>query len=192
MHPSCLPFQHRIVFSKDRTNDNPIIPPLRNLPAPSDTVQSVLGNHPSRSSWVYQKVVPRASEELGTELRAEIDTKIERKVRQQLDALSAAVLESEIQASLDIARADWIAPLKERMAEMIEKVAPTIINPLLSDLRVSLKKRMFGQVRSLVDRQLPDTDVLVNTVRTQVERVLPLLPEPSPCGVQSGYPLEDT
>lgn len=36
------------------------------------------------------------------------------------------------------------------------------------------------------------TDVLVGTVRAQVERVLSLHPQPSPYGTQSAYPLENT
>lgn len=78
------------------------------------------------------------------------------------------------------------------MAQVIEKVARAIINPLLLDLQVSVDKRMFGHAQSLVDSQLPDTDVLASTVRTKVERVLPLHPPSSPYGTQSGYCLEDS
>lgn len=51
---------------------------------------------------------------------------------------------------------------------------------------------MLGETRSMLDRQLPDTDSLVNTVRTKVERVLPLDPQLPPYGTRSGYSLEDT
>lgn len=85
------------------------------------------------------------SKELRSQLFMEISTRVERTVYQLLDALSHAVLKSEIQASLHIARTHWIASLEERMAKMIERVAPTVISPLLSDLQVLIEKTMFGQ-----------------------------------------------
>lgn len=55
---------------------------------------------------------------------------------------------------------------ERRNGAKIEKVSPTIMNPLLSDLQVSLKIRMFCQVQSLIGSQLHDTGAHVNTVRT--------------------------
>lgn len=51
---------------------------------------------------------------------------------------------------------------------------------------------MFAQVTNLVDSQLPDTDVLMSTVRTKAERELPLHAQTSPCENHSGYPPENT
>lgn len=76
----------------DRTSDGPIIPPLRNTPGGKDTEQSVPGSHSSRPSCVYQGSVPVLCEKLGNQLLKEIDTTIERTVRQQLDAPLPAVL----------------------------------------------------------------------------------------------------
>lgn len=75
---------------------------------------------------------------------------------------------------------------------MTGEVAPTIINAPLSDLQVSIGKRMPGQVRSLVDNKLLNTDDFVHTVRTKVERVLSLHPQPSPLGPELGYASKDT
>lgn len=60
---------------------------------------------------------------------------------QQMDALPA-VLVPEIQASLDTARVNRIVSQEGKMAQMIEKVASTILKPLLLDLKVSIEKRM--------------------------------------------------
>lgn len=70
----------------------------------NDTVFSLLGNHASCPNWIYQQEVPRVSEELGDELSTEIDTKIERAGLQHFNSLLLAVLESEIQTSLNISR----------------------------------------------------------------------------------------
>lgn len=51
---------------QNRMNDNPIIRPLRNLPAATNNAQSVAGNYSSRLSWIYQQRVFRVSEELAT------------------------------------------------------------------------------------------------------------------------------
>lgn len=96
---------------RHRTSHNQIIPPLRSLFTTSDTVQSVLGSRSSRSTWVDQEKVPRVSEKLGSQLHTQIDTQFEKAVLQQLDALLPGVLESEIQASLHIARTGWIMSL---------------------------------------------------------------------------------
>lgn len=95
-------------------------------------------------------------------------------MRQQLDAILFAVLKSETQASLDTERANRFAPLDEKMALMIAKVAPTVICALLSDFLLSIDRKMFGQVRSLADSQPLNTNVLVNKVQIQVDRVLRL------------------
>lgn len=86
------------------------------------------------------------SEGLGSQLRTEVDTNLERTVRQELDTLLPTVFESEIQARSDIARTDWIVSLERAMTEIIEKKAPTIISPLLFSLQLFIKKRMLGQV----------------------------------------------
>lgn len=111
LRPNCL--------RRDETNDNSIIPPLQNIPFTNDTVQSVLGNHSSRSNWVYHEVVLVLSRELATELRREIDKMVGRAVRQQLDVLFPAVLKAEIQVLLVLARTDWMLSLKRKMAQMI-------------------------------------------------------------------------
>lgn len=72
-------------------NDNPIIPPVRNLPASTNDVQFVAGSCSSRFSWVYQEVVLRVKEKVASQLCTENDTKIERAVRQQLDTLLCTV-----------------------------------------------------------------------------------------------------
>lgn len=51
---------------------------------------------------------------------------------------------------------------------------------------------MCGQVQNVVKSQIPDTDFLVDTARTLVDRVLPLHPELSPYGFQPGSSLENT
>lgn len=86
------------------------------------------------------------SEELGSQLRTKSDAKIKSAVPQQLDTLLAAVLESEIQSLPDTAQTGWTALLRRKAAQMVEKVAPTIINPLLLDLHVYIEKKLFGQV----------------------------------------------
>lgn len=48
-------------------------------------------------------MVPKVSERLGKQLRTKIIRKDERAVRQQLNATLPAVLELEVQASLDVA-----------------------------------------------------------------------------------------
>lgn len=78
------------------------------------------------------------------------------------------------------------------MAETIEKVAPTIVNPPLTDRQVSIEKMRFSQTQSLVDSQVPDTDVLVNTIRTQVKGVMQLDPQPSPYGAPPLYTPQET
>lgn len=81
-------------------------------------------------------------------------------MRQQLVAQLSAVHESHIQVLLHIARTDSNALLEEKKAQMIGKVAPSFINPLLSDLQLSIEMRMLGQVQSLLYSQLPDKDTL--------------------------------
>lgn len=77
------------------------------------------------------------------------------------------------------------------MVQSIEKVARTVISPLLSDVQFSIETKMFGQVRTMVGSQLPDTDIFVNTARTKRKQGLPLHPQLSPCKTYSGYSLED-
>lgn len=117
---------------------------------------------------------------------------MEMAVRQQLRALLAVVVDSKIQASLVIARTDWISSVKRRLTQMIKKVAFIIIISLLLQVNVSVKNRMLGKVQSFVDSQLSDTDCLVSTVRTQVERFLSLQPQQSPHGTQPEYSLKNT
>lgn len=119
---------------RDGMSENPNMPPLRSLLAASNTGHSVPGSLPSPSSWVYREVIPTVCEELGSQLRAEIDTTIKRTVRQQLNALWPGVLDLEIQASLHIAQIDCFAALEKRVAKKVEKVAHTVIGSLLSDL----------------------------------------------------------
>lgn len=95
-------------------------------------------------------------------------------VRQQLDALLLVVLESKIVASLGNACTDWIWLQEGKTTETLKKRAPVVLSLLLSDLLVSKEKKMAGQVQSLVDSQLPSTDVLANTVQMRVQQVLPL------------------
>lgn len=89
-------------------------------------------------------MVRRVSEDFGNELHTEIDTKIKKKMCQFWDALLPALLNSEIQASLNIAQTNWTALLKGKMAQMMEKIAPTTTNPLLSDGQLSIQRKMFG------------------------------------------------
>lgn len=63
--------------------------------------------------------------------------------------------------------------------QMVEQVAPTIIEPLLSELKVFIDKRMSGQIQILADSLLPGRDVPVNIIRTELEQVLPLYPQQS-------------
>lgn len=79
----------------------------------------------------------------------------------------------------------------KKLRRLIETVALTISNPVLSDLKASTAKRMFRQVLRLIHSQLPDTGLLLNTVRTQVELVLLLRPQPSLYGTQPGHRLEE-
>lgn len=143
----------------DRTNENSTIPPLQFLAAASDSVQIVSGSYSSHSNWVYQKVVLRVDEKPGEHLRMGIEEKNERTVRQQFDALLPALLMSNFQTSLDIAWTDRVASLKRRVAPIIRSIGPTTINSLLSDLKVSIRKEMFGQVQSLVDGQITDRKI---------------------------------
>lgn len=56
------------------------------------------------------------------------------------------------------------------MAQLTEKEALTIISPLFSDEQLSIEKSIPGQVQSLVGSQLFETEVLVNSAQTKVER----------------------
>lgn len=64
----------------------------------------------------------RVADELGDQLRSGLDIYFKRAARQQLDALLPAGLESKIKTLLDKTQADWIASLKEKPAQTIEKV----------------------------------------------------------------------
>lgn len=132
------------------------------------------------------------SEKLDSQLRTEVDTKTKRVVCQQMNTLLRDVLYLEVQASRDTARPDWIALQEIRMAQMVEKVAPTISNPLLFDVQDFIEMAMSGQAQSLVSTQLPDRDVLVSTVRTQGEQVPSLHSQSSLYETQLRYSLEDT
>lgn len=110
-------------------------------------------------------MITRVSEGLGTSLCTELDTKIEGGVRQQLDSLLPAVLESEVQASMDTVQTNWIASLERRLRQLTEMVARTIINTLFSDLNVFIGGRISGQIQSFVDSTLPNTDFSVNQIR---------------------------
>lgn len=68
------------------------------------------------------------------QLRTIIDTKIEGEMRQQLYALLLTLLESKVQASVDLALAHWIASLVRQVAQTIEKVCSTTISTLLLNL----------------------------------------------------------
>lgn len=57
--------------------------------------------------------------------------------------------------------------LEKRIAQMIEKIAVTIMRPLLWELKVSIEKRMYGQVQSLVNNQLPATQIFSETQSEQ-------------------------
>lgn len=46
---------------RNRTNENSIIPSNRNLLSAEETVHFVPEYHSSRSSWVYEEMVPRAT-----------------------------------------------------------------------------------------------------------------------------------
>lgn len=91
-------------------------------------------------------MVSKVSEKLGNQLHTEIVLMIKKAVCQQLDVLLLALLESEIHVSLDVVRMDWIASLEEKLAQTIEKIAPTITNELSLDLQVFIEKKMFSQV----------------------------------------------
>lgn len=156
----------------DRRDGNLVLRPLWNLRPVNGTMRCVPGYYSSRSNCVYQGVIRRVSEELRSQLQTKTDTKDERAVLQQLDTLLPAALESEIQASLDIAQTKWIASLKGKMAQMIKKIAPAITSLLLLELQVFIEKRMSYPIRSQVDGQLPDTNIVINKIRTKVERVL--------------------
>lgn len=87
---------------QDQTSDTPIIPPLRNLPAAVNNVQSVAGKDSSGLHRVYQELVSGVSGKPGSQLRTELGTKTARTARKQLDALSPVTLELELQPSLYI------------------------------------------------------------------------------------------
>lgn len=87
---------------------------------------------------------------------------------------------------------EWTASLSKKIPQSFEKVAPSFISPLLSELKVSIEKRVFDQVQNRVYSRLPDTDVLVSTVQTKTEQVLPLHLQLSLLGAQIGHSLEKT
>lgn len=137
---------------RDPTNENPISPPLRSRSTANDTVQFVSNSYSDRSIWLYQEAVSRVSEELGSQNCTEIDTKIERAVRQQLHRLLPALPETEIQFLPEIARTDWVALLERKVKQMIKKLAAKIFHSLSSSLKVPTGKRMSGQNQSMVNR----------------------------------------
>lgn len=120
------------------------------------------------------------SEELGSKLRMGIDTKIEKDLRQQLDALLPAVLKSKIQASLHVAQADWIASLDKLVADTKGEMAVTVPSPLLWNLQVSVEKSLSDQIKGLFDSQPLDTTFLINVVRAQMYLALPFHPHSFP------------
>lgn len=97
-----------------------------------------------------------------------------------MNALFSATLESRIDASLDVARANSDASQRELMAPLVKKVLHTITTPLLSYLQVSIRKRISDHVRGFVDRQRSAWDFLVKIVPTLLEQRIPLHPQPSP------------
>lgn len=101
-----------------------------------------------------------------------------------------AVPVSRIQASL-LVQTDWIASIEEKWAQLVEKVAPTTTGSLLLYLKASVEKKLFGETQSLMNSRLRDKNVLLNTVRTQVARVLYLRSPPCVYEIQPGRPLED-
>lgn len=74
----------------------------------------------------------------------------------------------------------------------MKNVSFTILSPLLLDLKSSMERRVPIQVRNLIDSHLCDKDVLVNAVRTQLNRTLPPRPQPSSDWTQLGDSLENT
>lgn len=72
------------------------------------------------------------------------------------------MLDSEIQASLEIALTDWIASVERDMTQMTEEAALTTIDFHQLDLKVSIEKRVLGRIRSPDDSQLSNTVVFVN------------------------------
>lgn len=88
---------------QDRTNDNFVALTLRSLLAAQGAPRSFPGSYPSLLHRVYQDVIARVGDGLGTQLRTEFDMMIEKAVRQQLDVVPATVLKSKGQASLDVA-----------------------------------------------------------------------------------------
>lgn len=123
--PSMPPVSTTDRLLGDWTSENTIILPLQNPPPTTNTAKTVAGGYSSRSDYIYKGMALRVSEKLGNQPHARIDTKIEGGMRQQVDALLPAVLEWEIQPSLRAAWKDWIAWLVRKMAQVIEKVAPT-------------------------------------------------------------------
>lgn len=72
---------------------------------------------------------------------------------------------------------------------MTERTFITNISPLLLDMKFSTEKRMFDQVWGLVDSQVTDAGDLVDTVRAEVERMLPLHLLSASFGAKSAYAL---
>lgn len=66
-------------------------------------MEAAAGSSPGRSHWVYQEIVPMVSKKLGRHLPTKLDTKIERTVRKQFDALLSALHKSDIQTGLNLA-----------------------------------------------------------------------------------------
>lgn len=126
---------------KDRTSGNMIVLPPQNSPVAASSVQPVAQKIPKPLPLGLPINGTQEKQELGSQFRTEIDTKIEGAMRQQLNALLRVVLGSEIQSFLDVTQTDWTALLEGRIALVIENVAPKIIYLLLLALQVSIKKK---------------------------------------------------
>lgn len=74
----------------------------------------------------------------------EVNTNFEKAVRQHLDALLPAMLESEDLAPQDIPQTDYIALQKRKRQKMMENVASIVISRLSSGLKVSIENTMLG------------------------------------------------
>lgn len=82
-------------------------------------------------------------------------------MRQHMEVPLLVVLEWNIHAPLSIARTDWIPSLEKIRPKWLSRSLRQSLIQSHRTYKFPPRKKMLGQVRSLVNSQIPDTDVLV-------------------------------
>lgn len=90
--------------------------------------------------------------------------RVERPVRQQLDARLRAVLELDCRASPNIARMAWIASLESGLEKGVEEVHPKLTTLLFLDSKTYIEKTRIDRTQVLVEGIVFDKDGFLKKV----------------------------